>query len=59
MASTILITGISASGKTTLGKRLQKNLLETGLNDVRLLDGEVIRETFKRRGKCYGYTTEE
>ena len=41
---TILITGLSASGKTTLGKRLKSDLEMEGINDVVLLDGEAVRE---------------
>jgi len=56
---TIFITGISASGKSTLGKRLKENLLKTGINNVKFLDGEEIRKQLAKRGKCYGYSTVE
>jgi len=59
MAKTIFITGISASGKTTLGKRLEEDLKKRGIDDVKLLDGEDIREKLEKRGKHYGYTTKE
>ena len=56
MAKTVLITGISASGKSTLGARLENDLLKSGLNGVRLLDGEAIRSELKKRGHHFGYT---
>ena len=59
MAKTILITGISASGKSTLGARLQTNLVGKGLDCVKLLDGESIRKTLSQSGKHYGYTMED
>ena len=40
---TIVITGISASGKSTLGVRLRDGLIDAGINNVELLDGEDIR----------------
>ena len=52
---TIWITGLSASGKTTLGQRLQEDLLSRGIEEVVLLDGEVIRE----RIKSFGYSPEK
>jgi len=44
---TIWITGLSVSGKTTLGERLERELLSLGIENVVLLDGEVIRERLK------------
>ncbi len=56
MAKTVFITGISASGKSTLGIRLEKDLLKIGLNRVRLLDGEVMRRELKKQGRHFDYT---
>jgi adenylylsulfate kinase-like enzyme len=58
-AGTIFITGISASGKSTLGKRLQEDLLKSGVSDVKLLDGEEMRKSLQKRGRYYGYSTDE
>ena len=44
---TIWITGLSTSGKTTLGERLEKELLSRGIENVVLLDGEVVRERLR------------
>jgi adenylylsulfate kinase-like enzyme len=57
--ATVFITGISASGKSTLGKKLKEGLLKNNIDKVKLLDGEDIREQLERQGKRYGYTTEE
>lgn len=57
--ATIFITGITASGKSTLGKRLKEDLVKSGINNVKLLDGEQIRKQLAKRGKCYGYSTQE
>ena len=43
-AITILITGYSASGKTTLGTLLKSDLEKEGINNVVLLDGEAVRK---------------
>jgi len=51
----VWITGLSASGKTTLSKLLYLNIKQRGFNNVILLDGENIRQN------CdidYGYTVE-
>jgi len=53
---TIWITGVSASGKSTLGGRLLSNLKAIGVNNVKLLDGEDIR---KELGDTYGYMTND
>lgn len=53
---TIWITGISASGKTTLGERLVKNLRLKGIKNITFLDGEVLR---KQLNKTQGYSVEE
>ncbi len=54
---TIFISGISASGKSTLGKRLLENLLKNRIANVKLLDGEEIRRLSKVSGRRYGYST--
>ena len=56
---TVLITGISASGKSTLGKRLGDDLINTGIDNVKLLDGENIRSHINNLGKNYGYSNDE
>ena len=43
MPGTIWITGVSASGKSTLGGKLLNDLKAIGVNNVKLLDGEAIR----------------
>ena len=53
---TIWITGLSASGKTTLGLQLREALVSEGIRNVELLDGEELR---KGLGKSYGFSTEE
>ena len=53
---TIWITGVSASGKSTLGGKLFNDLKAIGVNNVKLLDGEAIREVF---GDIFGYGTNE
>lgn len=58
-AGTVFITGISASGKSTLGKRLKENLARRGIANVQLLDGEELREKLAGKGKRYGYSAEE
>ena len=52
----ILLTGLSASGKTTLARSLARRLDEWGIADVVLLDGEELRERLPRR---YGYSISE
>ena len=54
--ATIWITGLSASGKTTSGQQLAKNLNMKGVHNVVFLDGENLRKNLDR---VYGYTTEE
>lgn len=57
--ATIFITGISASGKSTLGKHLRDDLVKEGIDNVRLLDGEDLRKQLLEQGKNYGYSNEE
>jgi len=58
-SGTIFITGISASGKSTLGRCLRDDLLQNGLKKVELVDGEAFRERLRASGKEYGYSTED
>jgi len=53
---TIWITGIPASGKTTLGKSLYEALLSRGISNVEWLDGEEVR---KRLKDMYGFSTDD
>lgn len=54
---TIWITGLSASGKTTLGKSLYGHLVQRFPETyVKFLDGEELRKHLSRE---YGYSTEE
>ena len=53
---TIWITGIPASGKTTLGKSLYEALLSKGVSNVEWLDGEEVR---KRLKDLYGFSTDD
>jgi adenylyl-sulfate kinase len=56
MPGTIWITGVSASGKSTLGGKLLNDLKAIGVNNVKLLDGEDIRKEF---GDTFGHVTNE
>lgn len=47
------LTGLSASGKTILGKRIYEYLKKSDKRPVELIDGDVVREFF---GKDLGYT---
>ena len=53
---TIWISGVTASGKTTLGKELYKKLKTTSDKDFRFLDGEDLRKILK---KNYGHSLPE
>ena len=53
---TILITGISASGKSTLGKRLHQDLVANGIHNVKCLDGEDLRKQLAEQGKYYDHS---
>ncbi len=54
-AGTIWITGLAASGKTTLAKRLAQDLERLGIKKVIVLDGEEVREKLEE----FGYLTED
>lgn len=43
----IWITGLTASGKTTLSKMLEKKLIENGYKEIMLLDGDTLRNKGK------------
>ena len=44
----VWFTGLSASGKTTIAKALEKELVERGLKNVQRLDGDVVRQDLTR-----------
>ncbi len=52
---TLWFTGLSGAGKTTLAKRVQKIMVQRGLN-VELLDGDVIRTNLS---KGLGFSKED
>lgn len=52
----IYMVGISGSGKTTIAKALEKELLERGNCKFQFIDGDVVRTEF---GGIFGYTYEE
>ena len=56
---TILITGITASGKSTLAKRLEEDLIKSGINNVKRIEGEDFRKQLAKRGEYYGYSPDE
>jgi ATP sulfurylase/adenylyl-sulfate kinase len=41
-------TGLSASGKTTLAKAVERELIERGIHDVQRLDGDIVRQDLTR-----------
>lgn len=57
--ATIFITGLSASGKSTLGAKLYDNLINNGITNVVLLDGEEVRKRLEKANKKFGYSTED
>ena len=52
----VWITGITASGKSTLAKRLQQGLLNSRYENVELLDGDDLR---KRLNFKYGHSNKD
>jgi len=56
MNFTIWISGISASGKTTLGNMLFLKLRESGFNEIIFFDGDDLR---KRLSNNYGHSIED
>ena len=53
---TIWITGITASGKTTLGQSLFECLVENGVHPLEILDGDELRKCLDKR---YGHSLED
>jgi len=53
---TIWITGLSASGKSTLGQNLFNDLLKRNINNIEFFDGEQVRN---KLGNKYGYNNED
>ena len=41
-------TGLSASGKTTLAKTVERELIERGIHNVQRLDGDIVRQDLTR-----------
>ncbi|MFC2094809.1 sulfate adenylyltransferase [Candidatus Bipolaricaulota bacterium] len=41
-------TGLSASGKTTLAKSVERELIERGIHNVQRLDGDIVRQDLTR-----------
>lgn len=58
-AGTIWITGISASGKSTLGSSLVQSLKDYGLEEIIFLDGEDIRKRLEQEGKYFGHSNKD
>ena len=56
MSFTIWISGISASGKTTLGSMLCAKLKDSGFNKVTFFDGDELR---KRLPNNYGHSIKD
>lgn len=54
-ATTIWLLGLSASGKSTLARKIESYIVSKG-KKVQLLDGDVIR---KEIGQIFGYKREE
>lgn len=44
----VWFTGLSASGKTTLAKALEKELIARGMKNVQRLDGDIVRQDLTR-----------
>lgn len=53
--ATIWLTGLTASGKSTLSERLYQDLVQRGIINVVLLDGEAVRNELKN----HNYTTDD
>ena len=54
----IIIYGFSGSGKSTISKKIKKDI-EKILGTTILLDGDHLRKVFKNVGLKYGYTRKE
>lgn len=55
-SATIWISGVTASGKTTLGRDLYKKITNLGLENIIHLDGDELRS---KQSKVYGHSLEE
>ena len=53
---TIWISGVTASGKTALGKLLFEDLKKNGIKNIKFFDGEDLR---KKLNKYYGHSLAE
>jgi len=49
-------TGLSAAGKTTIAKTVERELIERGIHNVQRLDGDVVRQDLTRD---LGFTKED
>ena len=54
--ATIWLSGVTASGKTTLGKILYEDLKNSGIVNLKFFDGEDLR---KIQDRVYGHSVEE
>ena len=54
--ATIWLSGVTASGKTTLGKMLYEDLIKSGIVNLKYFDGEDLR---KIQDRVYGHSVEE
>jgi adenylylsulfate kinase-like enzyme len=54
--ATVWISGVTASGKTTLGASLYQSLLNLGIKNLVHLDGDELRA---KQSKVYGHSLEE
>ncbi len=41
-------TGLSASGKTTLAKAIERRLIDRGIHNIQRLDGDIVRQDLTR-----------
>jgi adenylylsulfate kinase-like enzyme len=56
IVATIWLSGVTASGKTTLGKMLYEDLKNAGILNLKFFDGEDLR---KIQDRVYGHSVEE
>ena len=45
---TIWLTGLSGSGKTTIANQLRQRLINCGIPNVEILDGDNVRENLSK-----------
>ncbi len=55
VGTTIWLTGLSSSGKSTIAKKIEKHYKDLNIN-MQLLDGDVLRENM---GNMFGYSRED